>query len=275
VKIALIGAGGKMGSRITDNLLVTDHEVLYVEVSDNGQQLLHSKGLAVTSQQEAVQQADAVILAVPDAAIEAVAREIVADMQTNALLMLLDPAAAYLEKIPKRGDVALFVAHPCHPPIFNDETTPEAKRDYFGGVAAKQAIVCALVQGTEEHYAVGEYLGRIIYAPVMRSHRLTLEQMATLEPAMAETIGATVALLLSEAMGEAVNKGVPQAAARDFMLGHLNILLAVSFGVAGNPLSDACLVAVEFGKEHLLKDDWQQLLTAESVREQIEKMLKT
>ena len=264
-----------MGSRITDNLLVTDHEVLYVEVSDNGQQLLHSKGLAVTSQQEAVQQADAVILAVPDAAIEAVAREIVADMQTNALLMLLDPAAAYLEKIPKRGDVALFVAHPCHPPIFNDETTPEAKRDYFGGVAAKQAIVCALVQGTEEHYAVGEYLGRIIYAPVMRSHRLTLEQMATLEPAMAETIGATVALLLSEAMGEAVNKGVPQAAARDFMLGHLNILLAVSFGVAGNPLSDACLVAVEFGKEHLLKDDWQQLLTAESVREQIEKMLKT
>ena len=35
-RIALIGAGGKMGARTTDNLLKTDHEARYVEVSEAG-----------------------------------------------------------------------------------------------------------------------------------------------------------------------------------------------------------------------------------------------
>jgi hypothetical protein len=47
--------------------------------------------------------------------------------------------------------VSYFVTHPTHPPVFNDETDPEARRDYFGAGKAKQSIVNALVQGPEEH----------------------------------------------------------------------------------------------------------------------------
>jgi len=220
-----------------------------------------------------VSHVDAVILAVPDVVIGKVSSTIVPQMKEGALLILLDPAAAYLDQLPKRADVSYFVTHPCHPPIFNDETSLEAKEDFFGGVAAKQAVVCALIQGPEEHYASGEQIAIEIYAPVMRAHRMTLDQMAMLEPAMAETIGATAALLLRDAMNEAVKNGVPAEAARDFMIGHLNILLAVAFGKAKNPLSDACLVAVEYGREHLIQPNWNELFKPESIRKQIERML--
>lgn len=274
MKLALIGAGGKMGMRITNNLLKTDHSVSYVEVSEAGKERLQGLGITAVEQNEAVQGADVIVLAVPDVVIGKVAVGIVPAMKSGALLMLLDPAAAYLKQLPERNDVGYFVAHPCHPPIYNDETTMDAKTDYFGGLYAKQAVVCALLQGTEEHYAQGEQVARQIYAPVMRAHRMTVEQMALLEPAMAETVGATAALLLKDAMDEAIKNGVPPEAARDFMIGHLNILLAVAFGIAGNPLSDACMIAVEYGREHLIQPNWKELFTQDSVKKQIESMLK-
>ena len=43
---------------------------------------------------------------------------------------------AYVINLPERADLTYFVTHPCHPPLFNDETDPAAKRDFFGGVAA-------------------------------------------------------------------------------------------------------------------------------------------
>jgi hypothetical protein len=273
MNIALIGAGGKMGLRITDNLLKTEHNVKYVEVKDEGKERLRERGLEAASEQEALSDADVVILAVPDVVIGKVAANIVPNMREGSMLVLLDPAAAYLNQLPERSGIAYFVTHPCHPPVFNDETTMEAKRDFFGGSAAKQAVVCALIQGSEEHYSAGERIAKEIYAPVIRAHRMTLEQMATLEPAMAETVGATAALLLRDAMNEAIRKGVPPEAARDFMLGHINILLAVAFGEAKNPLSDACLVAVEYGRKHLLKPEWDTLFTSDSIKEQIESML--
>ena len=111
--------------------------------------------------------------------------------------------------MPERDDVTYFVTHPCHPPIFNDETDAAAKADHFGGVRARQHIVCALMQGPEEHYALCEEVAREIYKPVMRSHRCTVEQLAILEPALSETVGATLALALRKATDEAVRRGVP------------------------------------------------------------------
>ena len=68
----------------------------------------------------------------------------------------------------------------------------EAKKDYFGGIKAKQHIVSALMQGPEEDYAKGEAVARTIWAPVMRPHRVTVEQLAMLEPALAETMCASL-----------------------------------------------------------------------------------
>lgn len=273
MKIALIGAGGKMGCRITDNMVKSDYEMSYVEISKQGITRLHERGLRTTPQDEAVKQADVVILAVPDTRIGQVSSNLVPKMRQGAMLILLDPAAAYLGQLPTRTDVAYFIAHPCHPPVFNDETTIEAKRDYFGGVKAGQAVVCALMQGLEQHYKLGEEIVNRMYAPVLRTHRITVEQMAILEPTMAETIGASVAVFLKSAMDEAVRRGVPHEAARDFMLGHINIELAIAFGEAGNPFSDACLVAMEYGRRHWLKDGWETLFEPASVKEQIDVML--
>jgi hypothetical protein len=153
--------------------------------------------------------------------------------------------------------VTYFVTHPCHPPIFNDETEPSAKTDFFGGVRAKQAIVCALMQGPEEHYALCEEVARTIFKPVMRAHRCTVEGIAILEPALSETIGATLALALREATDEAVKRGVPREAAHDFMLGHLNIELAIAFGMfPDGKFSDGALYAISAARPRIFRDGW-------------------
>lgn len=270
--LALIGAGGKMGCRITDNLIKGNHTVHYVEISEAGIARLAERGVEVTPGKEAVADADVVILAVPDVHIGRIAAQVVPDMKPGAMLMVLDPAAAYLRQLPEREDISYFVAHPCHPPVFNDETTPEAKRDFFGGVAAKQAIVCALMSGHEEDYQLGEEIARHMYAPVMRAHRITVEQMAMLEPTMAETISSMVVTVLGEAMEEAVKRGVPYEAAKDFMLGHINIQLGIVFEKV-NPFSDACLVAIDYGRKAMIKEGWKELYNPEKVYEQVDVML--
>lgn len=272
MKVALIGAGGKMGCRITDNLLKGNHDVRYVEISEDGQLRLSERGIEVTPQSEAVGDAEVVILAVPDTAIAKVSESVVRDMTPGAMLMLLDPAAVYLGELPKRSDISYFVTHPCHPPVFNNEVTPEAKKDFFGGIAAKQAIVCALKQGPESEYGKGEALAREIFSPVMRAHRITVEQMAMLEPTMAETISSMFVTVLGEALEEAVRRGVPYEAAKDFMLGHINIQLGIVFEKV-NPFSDACLVAIEYGRKAMIKEGWKELFDPEKVYEQIDVML--
>ena len=46
--ITLMGAGGKMGLRLTDNLRKTDHAVRHVEVSPRGVAALAERGLTST-----------------------------------------------------------------------------------------------------------------------------------------------------------------------------------------------------------------------------------
>src|SRR3546814_2629047 len=55
---------------------------------------------------------------------------------------------------------------------------PAARDDRFGGLHARQSIVSALMQGPEEHYALGEEIARVIWAPILRSHKVTVDQMA-------------------------------------------------------------------------------------------------
>ena len=65
-RIALFGAGGKMGCRITDNLRKTSHTVYHVETGERGLENLRQRGIEPTSADDALAQADVVVLAIPD-----------------------------------------------------------------------------------------------------------------------------------------------------------------------------------------------------------------
>ena len=269
-RIALIGAGGKMGGRITNNLLKTDHQVSYVEVSERGVAALRERGITTQEVTEALSTAEAVILAVPDNRIGPVAAGLGDAIRPGTILIVLDAAAPYAGDMPKRDDITMFVTHPCHPPIFNDEVTPEAREDYFGGIAAKQHIVCALMQGPEEHYALGEEIARAIYAPVMRSHRVTVEQMAILEPVLSETVTATCLTMIREAVDEAVTRGVPEQAALDFVLGHMNVEIAIIFQqLANGTFSDGAKLAIEKAKPVLFRSDWKSVFEPDAIRQSV------
>jgi D-apionate oxidoisomerase len=193
-------------------------------------------------------------------------------MKPGAMMMVLDPAAAHAGELPLRADLSYFVAHPCHPPLINDEVG-DARRDFFGGVA-KQHIVCALMQGDERDYALGEAMGRILFGPVMNAYRVTVAQMALLEPALVETTLIACLAMMKEAIDEAVKRGVPAEAAREFALGHINVAVGVLFGYSGGVFSDGALLAIEQGKAMLFKPDWKRVFTDESVMAQVKAITK-
>lgn len=270
-KLALFGAGGKMGVRLTRNLVNSDFDVLYVEVTEAGRQRAKdAHGVDCVGPDEAIVDAEVVVLAVPDTAIGAVAKDIVPKLKPGTMVVCLDAAAPFANHLPERADITYFVTHPCHPPIFNDEATPEGRADHFGGIAAQQGVVNALMQGPEEHYDLGEKVAKCIYAPVARSYRVTVEQMAYLEPGLSETVCASLLVVMREAMDEVIKTGVSYDCARDFLLGHMNILGAVIFDeVKGGKFSDACNKAIEFGKPMLMRDDWKKVFDFEEIKASI------
>lgn len=267
--IAIFGAGGKMGCRITDNLRASEHRMLYIEISPAGVERLQSRGLDVTPHEQGVSEADVAILALPDALIGKVAPGIVPGLKPGAIVICLDPAAPHGGELPAREDISYFITHPCHPPVIHDETEPEAQLDFFGAIKAKQHIVCALMQGPESDYARAESIARQMFAPVMNAYRVTVEQMAILEPALSETVAATCMTVIREAIDEAVKRGVPAEAAREFILGHMKVNIGILFGYINSPFSDGALLAIERGKKKLFQPDWASVFEPENVMAEI------
>ena len=271
--IALMGAGGKMGTRLSTNLQDSEFRVRHVEVSEAGRaRLKDGLGIDCVSAEDAVPGADAVILAVPDTVIGKVAHAIEPMLVPGTLVIALDAAAPFAGHLPDRDDLHYFVAHPCHPPIFNDETTAEARADHFGGVHAKQHIVSALMQGPESAFELGERIARAIYAPVMRAHRLTVEQMALLEPGLSETGAATRLAGMREALDDVVRRGVPHEAARDFLLGHMNIEIAVLFDEIDGVFSDAANKAIANATPKIFQPDWLRVLEPDEIADSIRRI---
>ena len=267
--VTLVGAGGKMGMRCTNNLLKSGYNTHYVEINPEAIERLKTLNVEVTATEKAVPEADIVILAVPDVALKTVSKEIIPLMKSGALIVCLDPAAPLAGHLYHRSDVAYYVTHPAHPSVFNYENSEEAQKDYYGGILAKQPVVSAIMHGGDADYAIGDQLTKVIYQPVTVNHRITVKQMALLEPGFSETLSSTCIKKIRDGLDVVVEKGVPYEAARDFILGHINIQLAVLFNELPIQFSDAAIKALERAEAILFKEDWKKIFDDDDIMEQI------
>ncbi len=271
--IAVIGAGGKMGMRVSSNLQHSNHTVRYSENSPTGQQRTLDAGRTITDTPTAVAEADVVILAVPDVALAPVSGEVVPQLKSGSIVLTLDPAAAYANLLYQRDDVEYAVAHPCHPSVFLQRKTEAELNDTFGGIAAAQDVVAALESGNEEKIRIAEEVIRLMYAPVVDVHWVTVKQLAYLEPTLVEVVACMVGDLLNDALQEAVHTvGVPEPAARAMLFGHIQVALAN--GLRGdNPFSDACLIAMDYGREKIIKEHWKSIFNDDELDHVLKQML--
>ena len=271
--IAVVGAGGKMGMRVSNNLVKTGHVVFYSENSTAGQERVRATGRTLTDTDTAVAAADVVVLAVPDLALKAVSSAVVPLMKSGAVVLTLDPAAAYAGLLTRREDVIQAVTHPCHPSVFVERHTPEEYADTFGGIAALQDAIAAIESDDPEKKATVETVVRVIFAPVGDVHWVTVKQLAQLEPTLVETIACMIGALLKEALDEAVTTmGVPEPAARAILLGHTQVALANTLK-GDNPFSDACLIAMDYGRSTIIKEDWKKVFQDDELDKNLAAML--
>ncbi|PCJ96321.1 MAG: semialdehyde dehydrogenase [Flavobacteriaceae bacterium] len=268
-KIVLVGAGGKMGMRCTNNLINSDYDIDYLEISKDAIEQLRRTGVEISDPETALSDADIVILAVPDVAIKTVSKDVIPKMKPGSMVVCLDPAAPLAGHLTHREDLVYYITHPSHPSVFNWEYNKEAHFDYYGGIAAKQTVVSAIMHGTHEDFKKGDDLTRVIFQPVTKNHKITLEQMAILEPGFSETLSSTCIKKIRDAMDVVISKGVPEEAARDFILGHINIQLAVLFGELPIKFSDAAIKAMERAESILFKEGWEAIFEMDDIRAQI------
>lgn len=271
--IAVLGARGKMGRRISANLKQHGYRFVSAARTEEANAALRDEGFTAMSSEEAAKAADIVIFALPDAALPGLTKDLVPLMKPGAIAMTLDPAAARAGQLTLRDDVTFIVVHPCHPAIFVDLETPEERGDHFGGIAASQDIVIALLQGQESDFEIAREMAIDMFSPVKVCHRITVEQMAILEPAAAEVVSAMCATLVKAAIDESVKRGVPEAAAESFVRGHINLALSVAL-ISKIPFSEACKIAIDYGYRHVLREDWRKVFEPESIEEVLRQMLR-
>lgn len=272
--LALVGAGGKMGMRIGHNLSTSDYTVFCCETSPAARERVHAAGRTVSDVDAVIADCDLVILAVPDVALADVTRELVPKMRSGATVLTLDPAAAYANVLHRRDDLHYAVAHPCHPSVFLDRRTDAESADLFGGVAAVQSVAAAFEEGDDADRRALEPVLRVIYGPVDDVHWVTVTQLAYLEPTLVETVTCMLGTFMKEALDETVAQtGMRREAAEAMLFGHIQIALAVAFK-GSNPFSDACMVAIDYGRDAIIKPDWKKIFDQRELDKVIARMLK-
>lgn len=255
-KIVVIGAGGKMGFRVSGKILADErYDPYFCEVSGAGIARVESLGVKVSAMEETVPNMDYVLLAIPDVLIGKLSKDIIPLMKSGAMIIGLDPAAAYAEVMPVREDIGYFVTHPHHPYLFNAEQFENGELDFFGG-RAKQDISCALYKGEEKFYEEGEQIARVIFGPVDKAFRVTVKQMGFCEPGLVESVGGPLVYALKQAYEALVAKGVPADAAFSFMMGHLRVQFAITFGFIDAKYSDGAIMALNDAMDNIFQKGW-------------------
>ena len=277
IQVCVMGAGGKMGTRTSNNLVQRPDlfQVTLVENSPQGIENIRKRGLTVTPEKEAIPNAEIVVFAVPDTMIRKLSEIYVPMLKPGAGMIILDPAAAVAREIVLRDDCTFGVAHPCHPSYFLDQDTYEARQDRFGGIAGKQDVVVSKIQGDDARFQQMVEVIRQMYSPVMNVYEMTSEQIAFLEPTLVEVLGASCLYAMAETVEKAVEKGIQREAAVSFMTGHIYNLTANFLGyIPGKPpVSDACKVAIAIGNRLVLRDDWKRIWDDDVLEKVIATML--
>jgi hypothetical protein len=74
---------------------------------------------------------------------------------------------------------------------------------------------------------------------------------------------------VKEGYDHTVAAGVPAEAARDFVLGHLRIQIAVLFGEVNGTFSDAAYKISRRARPVLFKEGWERVFEMSDIREQV------
>jgi hypothetical protein len=157
--------------------------------------------------------------------------------------------------------------------VFLQRTTEAELNDTFGGIAAPQDVAAALESGDAGKQTIAETVIRLMYAPVLDVHWVTVKQLAYLEPILVEVVACMIGDLLNDALQETIHTvGVPEPAARAMLMGHVQVALAN--GLRGdNPFSDACLIAMDYGRAKIIKEDWKSIFNDDELDHFLMQML--
>lgn len=274
-RVTILGAGGNMGQRITRALLERpDYELRFVEPSRPGQERMAELGVAAMDVEDALEDAELVVFAINDSIVKEVAADVVPKLRSGTSMLFLDPAALAADRIPRREDLNCYVVHPTHPPLYSllEGESAEARRDFWGGGLAHQALVFAIAWGSEQDAERAERLASDMFAPISACHRITVQQMAMLEPALSETLTNGCISLIHDGMERVIEAGVPAEATYDFLMGHIQIGLALIFEKLDWKLSEGAQRALKESKEMLFRDDWHRIFEPQEVRASVRRI---
>ena len=194
-----------------------------------------------------------------------VSEQLVPVMKPESVLLTLDPAAAYAGLVASRAGVHTAVAHPCHPSIFLQRTTEEEWEDTFGGIAAPQEVVAAI----ESDDSTTKRRGRRDPAHVRARRRRALgDRQAAGGPGtdprrdLACMIGACSRRPWRRPSTPSASPSRPPGRCSRPRPGG-----AGQRPPGSNPFSDACHIAMTYGRETVIQDDWKRSSpTASSTR---------
>lgn len=274
-RVTILGAGGNMGRRITRALLTQGrYELRFVEPSERGRERMAELGVSATELAPALEGAEVVVFAINDSVVRHVAADVVPQLEPGTSMLFLDPAALAADRIVRRDDVDCYVVHPTHPPLYSllEEESPEARRDFWGSGLARQALVFAIAWGSEDRADEAEKLAIDMFAPISASHRITVEQMAVLEPALTETLTNGCISLIHDGMERVIDAGVPAEATYDFLMGHIQIGFALIFEKLDWKLSEGAQLALSEAKQVLFREDWHRIFEPEAVLASVQRI---
>jgi hypothetical protein len=271
IQLALLGAGGKMGCRVVDHLHHhPGYRLLPIENADAGLANLAARGFQSVPPATALPAADVVVLALPDRVLGRVAHEVVPQLRPGTLVVTLDPAAACAGELPRPARTSRISSVTPVIPASSSTSRPRPKSTTSSAARTRASRLSA--RSPKDRRSTTNSANESPATSTRRwtrSHRITVEQMAILEPTMAEVCGIALVSALREAMEEAIRRGVPRAAAEDFMAGHIKVPLGIAFERVRFPFSDGARLIAEYGRQRLLRPDWKQVFEPERVREQV------